>query len=340
MSHRPRGTRARRSTGRVHGLVVLALLAVSIPACRNDGVVPAVGTVERDRLELVAEAQEPIVEIPVREGERVAAGQVVLRLEEKRLAADVERAKGARDRAMARLAELERGPRRERIEEARARLEGAEGVLVTARRDLERFRKLAAEDIAEQARLDQARASYDEALSRRNQAKAELDALVTGTTPEELDQARAAVAEAQGALQAARIRQERLVVRAPQDGIIDALPFELGERPPPGAVVAVMLSDGVPYARVYVPESIRAHVRPGMKASVRVDGVEGDFEGRVRTVSHEATFTPFFALTEKDRGRLVYLAEVDLLGPRARELPTGVPVEARFDVGPESDGDE
>ena len=39
------------------------------------------GTLERDRVELVAEAQEPIVELAVREGESVAAGRVLLKLD-------------------------------------------------------------------------------------------------------------------------------------------------------------------------------------------------------------------------------------------------------------------
>jgi HlyD family secretion protein len=49
-------------------------------------------------------------------------------------------------------------------------------------------------------------------------------------------------------------------------------------------------------------------------------------------VSGEETFTPFFALTEKDRGRLAYVAELDLTEARAHDLPTGIPAEARFET--------
>jgi HlyD family secretion protein len=157
---------------------------------------------------------------------------------------------------------------------------------------------------------------------------------------EELDQARAGLAEAQAALDEAKISLERLRVRAPVAGCIDALPYELGERPAPGAVVAVMLAAGAPYARVFVPEPIRARVRPGTAARIWVDGKEESFAGRVRTVSGEASFTPYFALTERDRSRLVYVAEVDLDGPEAAELPTGVPVEVVFEEGEKKAGDE
>ena len=52
-------------------------------------------------------------------------------------------------------------------------------------------------------------------------------------------------------------------------------------------------------------------------------------DGRVRWVSSEAAFTPYFALTEHDRGRLTYFAKIDLLNLDGR-MPDGVPVEVEF----------
>jgi HlyD family secretion protein len=52
----------------------------------------------------------------------------------------------------------------------------------------------------------------------------------------------------------------------------------------------------------------------------------------VRELAHEAAFTPYYALTQHDRGRLSYLAEVEISGPGADDLPTGVPVEVRFEL--------
>jgi HlyD family secretion protein len=181
-----------------------------------------------------------------------------------------------------------------------------------------------------EALVDRAGASHDEALARRDAARADLNALVEGTTAEELAQARAMLAEAESALADVRVRASRLEVRAPVAGRIDALPYELGERPPQGAAVAVLLADTAPYARVYVPEALRARVVPGVAARVHVDGVEQLFDARVRTVASEASFTPYHALTERDRGRLVFVAEVDLDGDAARALPTGVPVQVEF----------
>ena len=79
---------------------------------------------------------------------------------------------------------------------------------------------------------------------------------------------------------------------------------------------------------MYVPAHIRARVQPGERIDVRVDGIDGTLEGRVRWVSSDASFTPYFALTEHDRSRLSYLAEIDV--PDAADLPSGVPLEADF----------
>jgi HlyD family secretion protein len=302
------------------------LAPLCLCACFDGGPPPAVGTLERDRLDLVAEASEPVVARPVEEGAHVSAGDLLVKLDPTRLEALVAQVEGVRARAAARRAELVRGPRPERIAEARARLQGAEGRLAAAREDLARSRDLFAEGVLSSQQRDELRASFDEALAARDAARATLDELLEGTTDEELAQAEAALAEAEAAVAEAQLQLARLEVRAPAAGWLDALPYELGERPPAGAVVAVLLEDEAPYARVYVPASLRVNVRPGTPAQVYVDGIDEPIPGRVRTVSRDASFTPYFALTERDRGRLVYLAKVDLLGPEARSLPTGVPV--------------
>jgi HlyD family secretion protein len=92
---------------------LLLLLPLSIAfalACEN-GEEIAVGTLERDRIELVAEANEPIAEILVREGDPVAAGDLIARLAPERLRAQREAASERATGAEARLAEAERPAR-------------------------------------------------------------------------------------------------------------------------------------------------------------------------------------------------------------------------------------
>ena len=85
---------------------------------------------------------------------------------------------------------------------------------------------------------------------------------------------------------------------------------------------------------MYVPEPQRAQLRAGQSLTVHVAGVAQPFTGTLRYIAGEASFTPYYALTQRDRSRLAYLAEIDLPEPAARSLPAGVPVEVPLDRAP------
>lgn len=309
----------------------LCLLLTLLAACGGDGTgLPAVGTLERDRIEIVAEAHETLLEMHAREGAAVAAGEVLARQDAARRQTAVAHAEAARTRAARRVDELLRGPRRESIAEAQAGLDGARRRLTLEQREYERLQALVERGLVSAAERDGAQLRRDAAEAERRQWEARVEALLEGTTVEELDQAVAALAEAEAVLADARLAVERLVLRAPRDGVVDAIPYKRGDRPQPGAVVIVMLADQAPHARVYVPQAVRARVHAGTAAEVRVAGYEQVFAATVRTISAEAAFTPYFALTERDRGRLVYLAELVLTEPAARDLPAGLPVQVDF----------
>ncbi|HSD75648.1 MAG TPA: HlyD family efflux transporter periplasmic adaptor subunit [Steroidobacteraceae bacterium] len=310
-------------------LSVVALAAVS--ACGSSDSQHVLGTLERDRLELPAEANEPIVGIMVHEGEKVAQDQPLLQLDAANAGARRASLQASVGVARQKLTELVNGPRSDEVLEARARLEGAQSVYATAASEYNRVSELVARKLVSQTELDQQRALRDRAEATRREAQAQLTLLLKGTRIEQLDQAREALREAEAELAQFDISVARLLVRAPRNGVIEALPFKLGERPPAGAAVVVMLAEGAPYARVYVPEPMRVAVKAGSSARVHVDGVEEPFAGQVRYISADAAFTPYFALTQKDRSRLSYLAEVTLTEPRAAELPSGIPVEVSFE---------
>jgi len=302
-------------------------VAASTESCRSgDAAVDVVGTLAWDRVELTADASEPIVEVAAHEGERVDAGQLIVQLDPARVQAQLDQARALAAQSAAHLAELVRGPRIETIDQARAELRGKEGALAAARNELERVKAIVAKNLSSAQQLDAAQASYDGALGSRDAAVAVLKALEDGTTPEELDQARAARAAADAAVRTLEVNLERLRILAPRAGLIDDLPLLVGERPAVGAVVAVLLTGDAPFARVYVPEPLRVQVHVGTAASVYVDGVQQAFDGRVRRVNSDPTFTPYYSLTERDRSRLSFLAEVTLEGDAAQELPAGVPV--------------
>lgn len=303
----------------------LLLVALMLVACENNGA-HLVGTLERDRITLLAERSEPVIAVHANEGERVKKGQLILELDPSRALAERERLAALARQAERRVDELVRGPRKESILETRARLASAEGLLENAQHEFERLQQLRSENLVSVAALDAARAQRDARKGEHDAARAALQALLEGTTVEELDQARAELDATRAALHLQELVIERLSIEAPRDGRIEAIPFERGAQPPVNAEVVILLAAGEPYARAYIPAAWREQFSTGSKVTVHVPGF-GNFPGHVRWVSASAAFTPYFALTEHDRDRLSYAAEIDLTGEAAKKLPAGLPVE-------------
>ena len=308
------------------------LMVMLIAGCGDgENLNVAVGELASDRIELTAETNEPIVTIHVAEGDDVTAGQVLVEQDSRRAAARLAEAEAALAQQQARLDELVRGPRAELIKAARANVEGASQDLEFREGELERVMEVHARGLASPDLLDRTQAALDTSQANLKLRRAQFEELLAGTTVEELAQAEQAVKQATARRDAASVDVERTQIRAPVAGIADTRLFELGERPNPGQPIMVVLGGEQPYARIYVPERLRVHVRPGSVVELRIDGLDDPVAGKVRWVASEAAFTPYFALTERDRGRLTYEAKVDL-DVNGERLPDGVPVEAEFTV--------
>lgn len=310
---------------------LIPVLLLMLAACNKTENTYMVGTLERDRVEVSVESNEPIIAIHVQDGQVLQTGDLILEQDPARLERILAQQVALRDQSAARLAELERGPRTETVREARAQLESARASAKNAAANLKRAQEMFARDLSDQFTLDLATTRADTAIAAEKAATESLNRLLNGTTVEELDQAIAALNAAQAAINRIQLDIDRLRVYAPVNGMLDKRLYQLGERPQIGATIGVILDNSRTYARIYVPEPLRASVQPGDQLDVRIDGNKQNFTGTVRWVSADASFTPYFALTEHDRSRLSYLAEVDI--PDAASLPSGVPLEVDFPAG-------
>ncbi|WP_374323590.1 HlyD family secretion protein [Aquipseudomonas alcaligenes] len=315
-------------------LLLSTLLLAALTGCA-DADKPLLGTLEWDRVSLPAEASEVLLRITVAEGERVEAGQLLLELDPRRQDARIAQARAEVEQAAAHLAELSNGARSETIDAARADLARNRAELTDAERSFSRIAELYQRQQVAIAELDRARAARDQASAATRSAEAQLRELTNGTRPEQLEQAAAALEAARGNLAQLEVGREHLSLRAPRAGLVDALPFKVGDQPPAGAELVSLLVGEQPYARVFIPASIRAQVSVGDVMRVFVEGVEQPFQARVRSIRSEAAFTPYYALTGDDASRLMYRAELVLQGEAARQLPAGLPLRAeRGDARP------
>lgn len=304
------------------GTFVITLLT----ACSKDDGQQALGTLERDRVTFTSTSSEIIRALPIKEGSQVTEGEVLVQLDTKNQEAILARAVAEQAKADAYLLKLTNGERPEDIAAAQARVARAEAQLTEAQKNYQRKAELVRKKLISQSEKDTALAARDSARAELDSSQEEFSKLTAGSRPEDIEQAKAALmaAKADVALQQQKLAE--LTITATRDGLLDNLPFNLGERVPVNGIVAVIQASRVPYARVYVPATYRVNFIPGKAVQVHVDGVEKPLEGTVRWVATEPSFTPYFALTEEERSRLMYLAEVDLQDS-AESLPSGIPAQ-------------
>lgn len=310
---------------------ILAIAGLALLAGCADDAPQALGTLEYDRIALPSPAAERIVRIDVREGQEVAAGDPLLRLDDTRTRAQLAALQAQAGQSKGALSELEAGPRKEAIAQARANVAAAEAQARDARAYYARVQPLGRQQLVAASEVDRARAAAGSADAQVRAAREALLELERGTRSERLAQGEAAVQAAEAQVDTQEATLAKLAMVAPRAGRVDSLPYKLGDEAPVGAPLVVLLVGDTPHARVYVPEPIRANVKVGDRARVFVDGRDAAFPGTVRMIRSEPTFTPYYALTGDDAARLSWLAEIQLdADAGAGELPAGMPVRVEF----------
>jgi len=304
----------------------LTFLLLLLAACDQSSQHLALGTLERERIAHTATTNEVVAELPVAPGTPVKKGTLLVKLDDTLQQAQVDKAEAQLAQAQAELDKLRHGARKEDVAVARAKLDGAEASLVEGEAAYQRVRNLKQQNAISQAELDKARAARDAAQAGVQSAQEALLALTAGTREEDLRAAEAALNSASAVLASEKKRLADLSVLATRDGTLDNLPWNLGERVTVGSPLAILLAGKAPYARVYIPEPYRVKLQVGESLAVHVDGIEQPFTGRLSWIATQPAFTPYYALNQEERARLMYLAEVQL-PDSAAELPNGVPAQ-------------
>lgn len=300
-----------------------------LTACDQRSENMALGTLERDRIAHTATVNEVVVELPIVEGMLVAKGTILVKLNDIQQKALLSKARADVDKAQANLEKLLHGAREEEVAAARARVEGSRAALTVSEADFSRASNLVKRKLASQATLDRALAARDSAVAALDDAREQLLVLVNGTREEDLRIAEADLAGAQAVQASEEKKLADLTIASTREGVLDSLPWNLGERVTVGSPLAIVLAGSSPYARIYVPERYRVKLSVGDALVVHVDGIDKAIQGRLRWIASEPAFTPYYALNQQERSRLMYLAEVQLPDSESH-LPNGIPAQVEM----------
>jgi len=306
--------------------VVLILISLVVAACSDSNEGVALGTLERERVIHPATTNEILIDLPVSAGQLVEKGQVIAKFDAELQQAIVAKAQAQLAQATAFLEKTLNGARPEEVAAASAKVAAANAAYTQSEANFRRAKTLVKDKLASQETLDSATAARDETFANLESAKQNLNELTNGSRVEDINSAKAQVQAAEAELKVQQKYLSDLTIKAMRAGRVDNLPWHVGERVTKGSPVVIIQANSAPYARVYIPEPYRSKLNQGMTLTVRVDGIDKDIQGELTWIASEPAFTPFYALNQEERARLMYLAEVTL-PVSENNLPTGVPAQ-------------
>ncbi|HEX6544685.1 MAG TPA: efflux RND transporter periplasmic adaptor subunit [Bryobacteraceae bacterium] len=181
------------------------------------------------KIEVASKVNGRVAWIGVEKGDKVKAGQVLVRLEDTEYRAQLMQARGQLANLQARLAELLNGSRPDEIARARADVNEAKAELENNQATLNRTRSLVNDGVLSKQSLDDAQAKYDSSLAKVHSLQQTLNLAVLGPRKEEIDQVRGQIMQAQGQVAYAEDQLRNTQIRAPITGTILDRNVEKGE---------------------------------------------------------------------------------------------------------------
>lgn len=311
-------------------------LALALPACggRNANHLEASGTVEATDARLGFGAPGRVEAVAVREGDAVPQGAELAALKRTEAQARRDQAAAQLAAAQARLAELSGGFRGEEVAQARAEEDAAAKRLADAERELERADRLFAGGAISREAHDKAVLARDVARAQREKAGEQLRLMQRGYRAEQVQAARAQVAQAEATLAATDAVLDEMTIEAPFAGVVTVRHREPGESVTAGAPVLTLMDPEDRWVRIYVREDRIGAVHLGAPATIRSDTFpDKTYAGEVVFVASEAEFTPKNVQTSEERVRLVYAVKVRVKDDPAHELKPGMPADVTLDLG-------
>ena len=288
------------------------------------------GNIDVRQVNLAFKVDGRIDTLAVDEGDATKVGDVIASLDKRYFNDELRIQRAKRDNLAASLARLEHGSRPEEIAQARAQTADKEAALVKAREDYHRAENLVAKGGVSRQEFDRYQSTLESAEAQ-HKAAAESQRLVEiGPRQEDIDMARAVLAEQDATIEQSERRLADADLVAPNDGVILTRARERGAIVQPGETVFALTLASPVWVRTYVNERDLGVIYPDMAANVITDSApERPYSGKIGFISPTAEFTPKSVETRELRTDLVYRLRVIVDNPD-HGLRQGMPVTVRL----------
>lgn len=299
-----------------------------------NGALSLQGNVEVRQVNLGFKVAGRIERLNVDEGDVVHAGETLASLEKVYFEDTLSQMRAQRDQSASNFAKLEAGNRPEEIAQAEALVAEREATLTNAQVTRQRAEQLLKTPAGSQKTFDDAAAAERQAAAQLNSARQALRLQKIGFRKEDIDLAKAQLAEHEASLKVAERQLADADLIAPSNGSVLSRVREAGAIVGAGDTVYVLSLTSPIWVRTYVAEPDLGRIRPGMEVDVNTD-TPGDktYKGRIGFISTTAEFTPKTVETTELRTALVYRLRV-VVNDDSGALRQGMPVTVRVPPPP------
>jgi HlyD family secretion protein len=284
------------------------------------------GYAEGEYVRVGAPIAGTLVKLNLKAGDNVAAGAPAYVLEQVSETASRQEAWSRVERAQAQLADLRKGARSDELAAIAAEMKAAEAALALSRANLERDRKLVADNFISRARLDQSNAAVAADRARVEQGAARLRTAQTGARTDQIAAATKEVEAARAQLAQAQWRLDQKAQVAPAAGMVTEVTYRVGEFVPAGAPVFTLLPPANVKARFFIPEKRLGQLRVGQAVNVACDGCASPVPARISFISPQAEYTSPLIYSKENRASLVFMVEALPNPGQATVLHPGQPL--------------
>ena len=131
------------------------------------------------------------------------------------------------------------------------------------------------------------------------------------------------------AVEYAQLAMQDQQIVSPIDGVVLVKSAQVGEMLASGAGVVVIGDIKEQWVKIFLPEGLVGQIQLGQKASIRFDGLDKVYEGRLSFLATKAEFTPRNVQTSEERITQVFAVKVMLEKPDEHTHP-GVTADVEF----------
>jgi len=275
---------------------VLGILGLSVWYLTRPASLLIQGEADSTRIDMAARVDGRVLKIPVRRGQNVDAGAVLVQIDSPELLAQLEEAKASKGVADAELAHIHAGTRAETVAARKAEVDRASADAVLAQATYDRIRKVAATQFASQQQLDQATANLQVAQRTLEQAQSSYQEALAGYTAEEVQIAEAKVVQAAAAVQTEQSLVDQLVVTAPTATQVYQINVEQGEVVSPGVPLLSLVDMKDIWIRFDLREDLVRDLKVGDKIAVRIPALgDRNVLTEVRLIAAKGEYTDWRA---------------------------------------------